>query len=264
MGLFDSYFDPQTFSGEGSGPFSGLLALQQEQAQYQPAVGFTQTPLMPQTPSPAATALSAPADSGQTLNIGIGGYQMPQFGRADVPPPAMQPPGFGDRLGAGFQSWAHTPVGNPFAALANGVAGFGSGQRTDQAGLTAPQTSLPAPHLGDRLSAGFQNWTHTPIGNPFAAIANGITGLDSGLRIANPATSQQTAQARLAALKSLLGPDAAPEATDNPIGPPATPAQALPPPNSVNRPPSRPATPAMPGAPAMPKKPSRRLVGVRL
>jgi hypothetical protein len=62
----------------------------------------------------------------------IGNYQMPQFGRPDVPQPVQPTPDFGDRLSAGFQSWAHTPVGNPFAALANGITGFNTGQRTDQ------------------------------------------------------------------------------------------------------------------------------------
>ncbi|WP_315831126.1 hypothetical protein [Bradyrhizobium prioriisuperbiae] len=46
-----------------------------------------------------------------------------------------QNPDFGDRLSAGFQSWAHTPVGSPFAGLANGIQGFESGQRVDPEGL---------------------------------------------------------------------------------------------------------------------------------
>jgi hypothetical protein len=212
MGLFDSYFDPQTVLDESGGLFGRLRSLQQEQNQYLPGAGFDQTPSVPQTP-----------DYGQTQNITIGGYQMPQFGRADIAPPLRQPPDFGDRLSAGFQNWAHTPVGNPFAALANGIAGFGSGQRTDAAGGLLLQTPSPTPDLGDRLSAGFQNWAHTPVGNPFAALANGITGLGSGQRIADAVTVPQTSQARLAALKSLLGiQDAAPEAADPQAGNPPT------------------------------------------
>jgi hypothetical protein len=38
-------------------------------------------------------------------------------------------------LSAGFQSWVHTPLGNPFGALANGIAGLNSGQRADPAGM---------------------------------------------------------------------------------------------------------------------------------
>jgi hypothetical protein len=71
-------------------------------------------------------------------------------------------------LSAGFQSWAHTPVGNPFAALANGVSGFSSGQRSDPAAVAqriltsqtdATGNPTPDPHaryqalrtfLGDR------------------------------------------------------------------------------------------------------------------
>jgi hypothetical protein len=210
MGLFDSYFDPQTVSGESGDLLGRLLSLQQEQRQYQPGAGFDQAPSVQQTP-----------DYGQTQNVAVGGYQMPQFGRADISPRLQQPPDFGDRLSAGFQNWAHTPVGNPFAALANGVAGFGSGQRTDAAGVVLPQTPSPTPDLGDRLSAGFQNWARTPVGNPFAALANGITGPGSGQRITDPVTAPQTPQARLAALKFLRGEqDAAPEAADPQAGNP--------------------------------------------
>ena len=153
MGLFDSYFDPQQFQ-DGGGLLGRLLSLRQQQDQYQPEAGFDQripadgpSPSMPQTPvsapmpqstmpAPGATPSGLPTpDYGQTRNIAIGDYQMPQFGRADVAQPARQSPDFGDRLSAGFQSWAHTPVGNPIAALANGIAGLGSGQRTDPAGM---------------------------------------------------------------------------------------------------------------------------------
>jgi hypothetical protein len=207
MGLFDSYFDPQTFSDEG-GLLGRLRSLQQEQGQYQPGAGFDQTSSVPQTLSFADNGQASPIpqtpDYGQTQNIGIGGYQMPQFGRADIPQPLQPPPDLGDRLSSGFQSWAHTPVGSPMAALANGITGFGSGQRTDQAGVAPSQTPSPAPDLGDRLSAGFQNWAHTPVGNPMAAIANGITGLGSGQRIADPGTAPQAPQAQAAAAKASL------------------------------------------------------------
>jgi hypothetical protein len=67
--------------------------------------------------------------------MAIGNDQMPQFGSADGSQAPQQPPDLGDRLSAGFQSGAHTPIGNSFAALGNGVACLGSGQRTDPTGL---------------------------------------------------------------------------------------------------------------------------------
>jgi hypothetical protein len=207
MGLFDGYFDPQNFSDDGGGLLGRLRSLQQEQGQYQPGAGFDQTSV-PQTPSSADNGQAPPTpqtpDYWQTQNIGIGGYQMPQFGRADILQPLQQPPDLGDRLSAGFQSWAHTPVGSPMAALANGITGFGSGQRTDQAAVAPSQT--PSPDLGDRLSAGFQNWAHTPVGNPMAAIANGITGLGSGQRINDPGTSPQISQARADDKEAMAAP----------------------------------------------------------
>jgi hypothetical protein len=212
MGLFDSYFDPRTFSDENSNESGGLLgrllSLQQQQSQYQPGAGFDQSPSSPQTP-----------DYGQAQNLAISGYQMPQFGRADISQPLQQPTDLGDRLSAGFQSWARTPVGSPLASLANGIAGFGSGLRTDQTGITPAQARSPTSDIGDRLSAGFQNWAHTPVGNPMAAIANGIAGLGSGQRITDSAP--QTPQARLAALKFLLGDrDATPTVPDPQVGNP--------------------------------------------
>jgi hypothetical protein len=181
MGLFDGYFDPEQFQDSG-GLLGRLLSLQQ-QGQDQPNDSFdpqvstdagppSSVPI-PRSALPANGSVTNPQtpDDGLTQNI-FTGDQMPQ------------PPGLGDRLSAGFQSWAQTPVGNPFAALANGIAGFGSGQRTDAARLTQAQNQAagPSPGLGDRLNAGFQSWAHTQVGNPFAALANGIAGLDSGQR----------------------------------------------------------------------------------
>jgi hypothetical protein len=60
---------------------------------------------------------------------------VPALAAASSTQSLQQPPDLGDRLSAGFQSWAHTPIGNRFAALGNGVVGLGSGQRTDPAGI---------------------------------------------------------------------------------------------------------------------------------
>ena len=238
MGLFDSYFDPDQF--QASGGLLGRLLSLQPQDQFQPGAGFdpqnaagdptasaSQTPvslpIASPTSSSAAPSLPQTPDDGQTQNIAIGDYQMPQFGRADVPVAPPPPPDLGDRLSAGLQSWAQTPVGNPFAALANGIAGFNAGQRTDAAGLVPAQTPSPisaqSPDLGDRLSAGFQSWAHTPVGNPFAALANGITGFNAGQRTgsggiapqnlqpsaSDPANASQDLNARYEALRSFLG-----------------------------------------------------------
>src|SRR6478735_8497130 len=102
MALFDSYFDPQQFQ-DGGGLLGRLLSLRQQQDQYQPDAGFDQriptdgpsasmprTPVsvaMPQSTVPAPEATSSgpqTPDYGQTQNIAIGDYQMPQFGRVDV------------------------------------------------------------------------------------------------------------------------------------------------------------------------------------
>jgi hypothetical protein len=106
----------------------------------------------------------------------------------------QQQPAFGDRLSAGFQSWAHTPLGNPVAGIANALKGFSLGQRTDLAGAASSQaTSQPqaqTPDLGDRFNSGFQGWAHTPAGNPFAALANGVSGFSSVQR-SDPLTVAQ-------------------------------------------------------------------------
>jgi hypothetical protein len=140
MGLFDSYFDPQQFE-DGGGLLGRMLSLQQQQGQYQPGEGFgVPYGQAPERANTAEGAASPPAawqtpDYGQTQNIRIGSYQMAQFGRPEPPQAAPQPPDLSDRLGAGFQSWAHTPVGNPFAALANGITGLTSGQRVVPAAI---------------------------------------------------------------------------------------------------------------------------------
>jgi hypothetical protein len=200
MGLFDSYFDPEQFQDSG-GLLGRLLSLQPQQGQYQPAPGFNAQSDIARAPAqPAAIPMPVPRpampqapDAGET--IAIGDYQMPQFTGASAPQTAQQQPALGDRLSAGFQSWAHTPPGNPVAGLANAMAGFSSGQRADPGGVAASQMPSQAqaqlPDLGDRLSSGFQSWAHTPVGNPFAAIANGVSGFNSGQRSDPAAVAQQ-------------------------------------------------------------------------
>ncbi len=212
MGLFDSYFDPEQFQDSG-GLVGRLLSLQQQQGQYQPGGGFDpqvstgngQTSSAPQSvPLPMARPISAvngaaaspqTPDDGPRRTIAIGDYQMPQFGSADASQAPPQQPAIGDRLSAGFQNWAHTPLGNPFAALANGISGLSSGKRTDPAGVPLSQAPSEAlaqpPDLGDRLSVGLQSSAHTTVGNPLAALANGISGFGSGQRSDPAAVAQQ-------------------------------------------------------------------------
>jgi hypothetical protein len=245
MGLFDGYFDPQQFGSDGGGLLSRLLTLAQQQAQYQPGAGFGLAdngppPSPPQTLAPlpmprptmlpdGSTSLNPQAlDHGSMQDIRIGDYQMPQFGGAD-PSQAAQPPNFRGRFSAGLQSWAHTPVGNPIAALANGVGGLSSGQPTDAAGVTPTQNQAPvgSPGIGDRLSASLQSWAHTPVGDPFAALANAISGLSTGQRVADTVNAPQSLSARLELLKSLLDDRDAMLATIDPQGGAPLVAQAL-------------------------------------
>jgi len=199
MGLFDGYFDPEQFQDSG-GLLGRLVSLQQQQGQYQPPPGFNAQSDSASTPTqPASIALPVqrPAmpqapDAGPLQTIAIGDYQMPQFGRVGASPTVQQQPAFADRLTTGFQSWAHTPLGNPVAGLANGMAGFGSGQRTDPAGVVSSPSQAPAQtaDLGDRFRSGLQSLAHTPVGNPFAALANGLSGFGSGRR-SDPAAIAQ-------------------------------------------------------------------------
>lgn len=90
---------------------------------------------------------------------------MPQAYR---PPQALPPsPDFGDRLSAGFQSWAHTPAGSPFAGLANGLQGFASGQRVDPDGIAQRDKER-----SDNLTAKLLRARGAPSDEVDAAIAN--------------------------------------------------------------------------------------------
>jgi len=90
------------------------------------------------------------------------------------------------QLGAGFQGWAQTPAGSPFAGLANGINAFNNAQTPNAAsgafiGPPAPaSTPTQSPDFGDRLGSAFQSWAHTPVGNPFTALANGINAFNIG------------------------------------------------------------------------------------
>jgi hypothetical protein len=105
----------------------------------------------------------------------------------------------GQSLGAGFQGWAQTPAGSPFAGLANGINAFNNAQApggTDGS-LIGPPVPAQTPDFSSRLGAGLQSWAQTPAGSPFAALANGVTGFNTGQTIApstpTPAKAQPSA-----------------------------------------------------------------------
>lgn len=175
MGLFDDYFDPAQFQADG-GLFGRLLSLRPDLDPSQPDASDAN----PQDGSDVQAVLQAPSQP--------------------VTSQASAAPDLGARLGAGLQSWAQTPAGNPFAALANGIAGFNNAANGSFIGPPAP-TPVQSPDLGDRLGAAFQSWAHTPVGSPFAGIANGITGFNTGQQ--TPAAATASAQA----LTSTQAPD---------------------------------------------------------
>lgn len=177
MGIFDDYFEPQQYES-GRGLTGWLEALQQQDA-YQPGrfggwpqPGSIVNPTMERAPGvqpapvPATPSYPAPFAVGNVPiptprpvdipsgGIAIGDYLMPQFEAA----PVQAQPELGDRLSAGFRSWAYTPVGNPFAALANAITGFQTGQYT-----AAPPLKPPADDATN------------PVASPAVPAANSVT-----------------------------------------------------------------------------------------
>src|SRR5579872_3052904 len=166
MGLFDDYFDPDQFQDSG-GLFGRLRSLHPELDFSQAgAGGGAQAPFegpvfaplassppsaLRTSPSTASAPLAAPAPTiDPTQNVAASGDSLaPPAVDANVPLPASTAFDFGAHLNAGFQNWAQTPVGNPFAAFANGIAGFNAVQPTDAAFIGPP---APAPAQTPDLS----------------------------------------------------------------------------------------------------------------
>ena len=207
MGLFDDYFDPDQFQDSG-GLYGRLLSVRPDLA-FQPngadapnpfdgsALPVQQASFSPATAPPAlnaapTSAAGAAAASGPTQDLATS-TNLPStlFADANVSQ-APLPFDLGAHLNAGFQKWAQTPVGNPFAALANGITGFNTVQPTD-ASFIGPPPPVQTPDFGNRLGAALQSWALTPVGSPFAALANGITGFNTGqVGVAPAATKAQT------------------------------------------------------------------------
>ena len=167
MGFFDDHFDPQQYQ-PGRGLTGWLESLPQQQA-YQPGAGFGGRP---QTGGPASRGTPADGVQAQAIPetsvglpyaagsvplptprlvdvppqyISIGNYLMSQLGGVQASQDSPAQPDFGGRLGAGFRSWAYTPVGNPFAALANAITGFTTGQFSAAPALESPNSRLRWP-----------------------------------------------------------------------------------------------------------------------
>lgn len=146
MGLFDGY---QFSDSPQGGLIDRLLAQLGAQGQYQPSQGFSPMD---------ANASIQPQQQNAPIAVGSD-YMMPRIGsgfQQNVQPSAVPPqnytaqpappqqqqqamPAFlqqpqSSPLATSFQSWANTPVGNPMAALANGIASLSSGRRTDPTG----------------------------------------------------------------------------------------------------------------------------------
>ena len=143
MGLLDSLFQQSTYGGQGGGLLDFLRTTADQNNQYQPSLGF----------APAAPAQASP--------LQIGNYQMPRMGNPDLyqPQQVMTPPNaqpaqgqlptqappqqelppalggnaLGGNLGAAFQNF--TNAGGLLPAVAGGITGLLTGQRTDQLGM---------------------------------------------------------------------------------------------------------------------------------
>lgn len=164
MGLLDDYFDPEQFQASG-GLLGRLLSLPQMQGLYQPSMDF----------DPLVSADNGQA-AGAQMSVGMPRSILQANG------PAVNP---------------QTPVHRPTQDIPIGVYRMPQFGRVDVS-QAVHQPSDP----GDHLSAGFQSWAHARAGNPVAGLANGITGLSSGLRIDAPDPPLQIAQALAGQTKS--------------------------------------------------------------
>lgn len=187
MGIFDGY----QFEDSPQGGIIGRLIEQlSAQNQYQPSQGFGQNPMDANAAAPE-----------QASPIGVGGYQMPRLGDASLyqsspaaipqtaqpaqynpQPQQPQAPSFlqqpqSSPLATSFQSWANTPVGNPMAALANGISSLSSGRRTDPTGIA-----------NDQMAAQFQSYKQVFGGDEKKAT----------LALLNPALGQKMVEHALA------------------------------------------------------------------
>jgi hypothetical protein len=234
MSLFDDYFDPGQFRDSG-GLVGRMMSahpewgLPQAGADGNSQNSFGLRPAMDsQTPVQSAPSPVASAGTGVVAASGPVGDPTQYAGAANVStssashlndPSLSFSPDFGARLNAGFQRWAQTPTGSPFAALANGIAGFNGTQPASDA--TTMSNAAPPHDLSDRLGAAFQSWAQTPVGSPFAGLANGIAGFNTGQMSLSPA-ARTPAQSKFDGGDTMIALAQSPSlAAANPIAPQA-------------------------------------------
>lgn len=166
-GILDSLFLPSTYGGS-SDP-TGLLALINSQAGYQPSSGFGQ-PAQQQPPIAQAQPMA------------VGGYQMPRLGAADLYNPAQM----------------NLP---PNAQPTQGMQQQPQAQPAPDQGQLPP--ALGGNQFGGNFGAGLQNFVNTP-GGVLGKILGGVTGLATGQRTDPTGMQQQNLGAQYSAFRQLL------------------------------------------------------------
>ena len=143
-GLLDSLFNPSLYGGQNGGLLDFLRNTQTQQNNYQPSEGFTPAPAQP-APSQAqpimigSTQMPRIGDAAQfdPAQVNIPQNAQPTSGQMPVAP-QQAGPDFSERIGAGLMNFAN--AGGILPALAGGVSGLITGQRTDRLG-NANQTA---------------------------------------------------------------------------------------------------------------------------
>lgn len=149
MGLLDALLSGGNSGGGGLLDFLRNNALNQQMAPGQQSDQAQYGQPMNAMAQMQPNAQPSPLDAAQWP---FGPMGAPSQASAQMPPqqpppvigaqqmPAQQGPGIGDRLGAGLQSFANS--GGPLPALANGITGLISGQRTDPTGVAQQQQQV--------------------------------------------------------------------------------------------------------------------------
>src|SRR2546423_11313078 len=79
MGLFDSYYDPQSYQG-GAGLIDRILAQLGTQGQYQPGTGFAPSPMDANAAAPPQVVSAPQVPTNAPIAVG-NNYMMPRIGR---------------------------------------------------------------------------------------------------------------------------------------------------------------------------------------
>ncbi|WP_375413095.1 hypothetical protein [uncultured Bradyrhizobium sp.] len=139
----------------GGGSSSGLLDFLRQMQQTPQAFAGLPSDVAQYGPPAAPQMQPSPLDGAQWPYGPLGvpsqaNAQMPpQQPVVPVQPIQSQGPGIGDRLGAGLQSFANS--GGPLPAIANGLTGLMTGQRTDPTGVAQQNMSQANNSTGQAL-----------------------------------------------------------------------------------------------------------------